>query len=68
VIPESVCAHFTLIGTGCEIARFAPRDCHGCGAYQDGAAFVGLTDVDRERMARWLDFPRIPVAHFRGQP
>jgi hypothetical protein len=67
MIPEAICVHFTLLDMGCELDRFAPRDCSGCSAYYDGSAFLGVSAVDQTRLERWLDFPRVPAAHFRGQ-
>jgi hypothetical protein len=66
MIPEEICLHFTLCETGCELDRFAPRDCSGCGAYAKGAAYLGVNDIDQLRLEQWLDFPRVPYAHIRG--
>jgi hypothetical protein len=59
MIPEPICVHFTLLEMGCEVARFAPRDCYGCVAYYDGTDFIKASDqTDAARLEKWQNFAR----------
>ena len=70
MIPGPICTHYwPRLRHQCAAGLSAPQDCHGCPAYYDGSAFLGVADEDRERVLRWTALrERVPVAHFRGQP
>ena len=70
MIPAGVCSHFfPRLRRGCDANLHAPRDCHGCPAYYDGEAFLGVSLDDIERTKEWarIKDARLPRAVFRGQ-
>ena len=68
MITGPVCSHFwPRLERQCDAGLRAPEDCHGCPAYYDGSAFLGVDEVDQERVLRWTALrERLPAAHFRG--
>jgi len=65
---RSPCLHYAPIerATGCDLGRFAPRDCPACSAYEpepNSGQAIGIEDIDNAERTRCEIWTRVMGYH-----